>query len=173
MQMYEELDIPVTEDIVREYLRLPEVAEDFFSYYELYRKYEDDYNIREILRGQAQPAVFERLMKAGFDERLSVVNLLLDALKEPLCGLFGTKRFTDTPESEAVFAALTNAFDFLEDAFGSEGSQEMLLFVTGLTRCKEAAVFLAMNPLPKYMKYNEELLGGGRRQKLLQELKKD
>lgn len=173
MQMYEELDIPVTEDIVREYLRLPEVAEDFFSYYELYRKYEDDYNIREILRGQAQPAVFERLMKAGFDERLSVVNLLLDALKEPLCGLFGTKRFTDTPESEAVFAALTNAFDFLEDAFGSEGSQEMLLFVTGLTMCKEAAVFLAMNPLPKYIKYNEELLGGGRRQKLLQELKKD
>ena len=173
MQMYEELDIPVTEDIVREYLRLPEVAEDFFSYYELYRKYEDDYNIREILRGQAQPAVFERLMKAGFDERLSVVNLLLDALKEPLCGLFGTKRFTDTPASEAVFAALTNAFDFLEDAFGSEGSQEMLLFVTGLTMCKEAAVFLAMNPLPKYMKYNEELLGGGRRQKLLQELKKD
>lgn len=173
MQMYEELDIPVTEDIVREYLRLPEVAEDFFSYYELYRKYEDDYNIREILRGQAQPAVFERLMKAGFDERLSVVNLLLDALKEPLCGLFGTKRFTDTPESEAVFAALTNAFDFLEDAFGSEGSQEMLLFVTGLTMCKEAAVFLAMNPLPKYMKYNKELLGGGRRQKLLQELKKD
>ena len=173
MQMYEELDIPVTEDIVREYLRLPEVAEDFFSYYELYRKYEDDYNIREILRGQAQPAVFERLMKAGFDERLSVVNLLLDALKEPLCGLFGTKRFTDTPESEAVFAALTNVFDFLEDAFGSEGSQEMLLFVTGLTMCKEAAVFLAMNPLPKYMKYNEELLGGGRRQKLLQELKKD
>ena len=173
MQMYEELDIPVTEDIVREYLRLPEVAEDFFSYYELYRKYEDDYNIREILRGQAQPAVFERLMKAGFDERLSVVNLLLDALKEPLCGLFGTKRFTDTPESEAVFAALTNAFDFLEDAFGSEGSQEMLQFVTGLTMCKEAAVFLAMNPLPKYMKYNEELLGGGRRQKLLQELKKD
>ena len=173
MQMYEELDIPGTEDIVREYLRLPEVTEDFFSYYELYRKYEDDYNIREILRGQAQPAVFERLMKAGFDERLSVVNLLLDALKEPLCGLFGTKRFTDTPESEAVFAALTNAFDFLEDAFGSEGSQEMLLFVTGLTMCKEAAVFLAMNPLPKYMKYNEELLGGGRRQKLLQELKKD
>ena len=173
MQMYEELDIPVTGEIVREYLRLPEVAEDFFAYYELYRKYEDDYNIREILRGQAQPAVFERLMKAGFDERLSVVNLLLDALKEPLCGLFGTKRFTDTPESEAVFAALTNAFDFLEDAFGSEGSQEMLLFVTGLTMCKEAAVFLAMNPLPKYMKYNEELLGGGRRQKLLQELKKD
>ena len=171
MQAYEELDIPVTEDVILEYLRLPEVAEDFYAYYELYRKYRDDYGIGEILRGQAQPAVFERLMKAGFDERLSVVNLLLDALKEPLCELFETKRFTDTPESEAVSIAMAHAFDFLEDAFGTEGTQEMLLFVTGLTMCKEAAVFLAMNPQPKYMKYNEELLGGGRRQKLLQEIK--
>ena len=167
----EELDLPVTEEVVGEYLRLPEVAEDFYAYYELYRKYRDDYGIGEILRGQAQPAVFERLMKAGFDERLSVVNLLLDALKAPLCELFETKRFTDTPESMAVSDAMTHAFDFLEDAFGTEGSQEMLLFVTGLTMCKETAVFLAMNPQPKYMKYNEELLSGGRRQKLLQEMK--
>lgn len=171
MQMYEELGIPVTQEIISEYLRLPEVAEDFFAYYELYRKYQDDYGIGEILRGRAQPAVFERLLKAGFDERVSVVNLLLDALKEPLCRLFETKRFTDTPESETLAAMMTHAFDFLEDAFGTEGSQEMLLFVTGLTMCKEAAVFLAMNPQPKYMKYNEELLGGGRRRKLMQELK--
>lgn len=173
MQMYEELQIPVTQEVVSEYLRLPEVAEDFFAYYELYRKYQDDYGIGEILCGRAQPAVFERLLKAGFDERLSVVNLLLDALKEPLCRLFETKRFTDTPESDALAAMLAHVFDFLEDAFGSEGSQEMLLFVTGLTMCKEAAVFLAMNPQPKYMKYNEELLGGGRRQKLLQELNQE
>lgn len=173
MQVYEELQIPVTEDIISEYLRLPEVAEDFFAYYELYRKYQDDYGIREILRGEAQPAVFERLMNAGFDERLSVVNLLLDALKEPLTHLFEEKRFTGTPEASALSEALTHAFNFLEDAFGAEGSQEMLLFVTGLTMCKEAAVFLAMNPQPKYLKYNEELLSGGRRKKLLQELNKD
>lgn len=85
--------------------------------------------------------------------------------------MFETKRFTGTQESEAMSDAIGHAFDFLEDAFGTEGSQELLLFVTGLTMCKEAAVFLAMNPQPKYMKYNEELLGGGRRKKLLQELK--
>lgn len=173
MQVYEELLIPVTEEVIGEYLRLPEVAEDFFAYYELYRKYQDDYGIREILRGEAQPAVYERLMNAGFDERLSVVNLLLDALKEPLTRLFEEKRFTDTPEASALSEALTHAFNFLEDAFGTEGSQEMLLFVTGLTMCKEAAVFLAMNPQPKYLKYNEELLSGGRRKKLLQELHQD
>lgn len=173
MQIYEELDIPVTEEVVGEYLRLPDVAEDFSAYYDLYRKYRDDYGIREILQGNAQPAVYERLLRAGFDERVAVVNLLLDALKEPLERMFVQKLFTDTPESDALSQALGHAFDFLEDAFGEEGSQEMLLFVTGLTMCKEAAVFLAMNPQPKYMKYNELLLGGGRRQKILQELKQD
>lgn len=173
MQMYEELDIPVTEEVVGEYLRLPDVAEDFSAYYDLYRKYRDDYGICEILQGNAQPAVYERLLRAGFDERVAVVNLLLDALKEPLERMFVQKLFTDTPESDALSQALGHAFDFLEDAFGEEGSQEMLLFVTGLTMCKEAAVFLAMNPQPKYMKYNELLLGGGRRQKILQELKQD
>ena len=173
MQVYEELDIPVTEEVVREYLRLPDVAEDFAAYYDLYRKYRDDYGIHEILRGNAQPAVYERLLKAGFDERVAVVNLLLDALKEPLDRMFEEKTFTGTPQSEALAAAMGHAFDFLEDAFGADGSQEMLLFVTGLTMYKEAAVFLAMNPQSKYMKYNELLLGGGRRRKLLQELKQD
>ncbi len=173
MQVYEELEIPVTEEVVREYLRLPDVAEDFAAYYELYRKYRDDYGISEILRGNAQPAVYERLLKAGFDERVAVVNLLLDALKEPLDRMFAEKTFTGTPQSEALADAMGHAFDFLEDAFGEDGSQEMLLFVTGLTMYKEAAVFLAMNPQPKYMKYNELLLGGGRRRKLLQELKQD
>lgn len=171
MQVYEELHIPVTEEIVGEYVRLPEVAEDFYAYYELYRKYEDDYGIADILRGQAQPAVFERLLRAGFDERLAVVNLLLDALKVPFGELFEKQCFTGTPESDALEEALGHAFDFLEDAFGTDGSQEMLLFVTGLTMCKEAAVFLALHPQPKYLKYNEELLGGGRRQRLLQELR--
>ena len=171
MQVYEELDIPVTEDVIREYLRLPDVAEDFSAYYDLYRKYKDDYGIHEILRGSAQPAVYERLLKAGFDERVAVVNLLLDALKEPLDRIFEKKLFTATPESDALAQAMGHAFDFLEDAFGADGSQEMLLFVTGLTMYKEAAVFLAMNPQPKYMKYNEQLLGGGRKRKLLQELK--
>lgn len=173
MQLYEELEIPVTEEIVGEYIRLPEVREDFFAYYELYRKYADNYGIAEILRGQAPPAVYERLMRAGFDERLSVVNLLLDAIKEPLKNLYETKRFTGTPESSAAAREMENTFVFLEDAFGSEGSQEMLLFVTGLTMCRETAVFLAMNPQPKYIKYNEMFLSGGRRSKLLQELHRD
>lgn len=170
MQMYEELDIPVTEAVIREYLRLPEVAEDFYAYYELYRKYRDDYGIREILHGKAQPEVYERLMRAGFDERLSVVNLMLDVIREQASAAAAEKKYIGTPQAMQLTQMLGHAFDFLEAAFGADGSQELLLFVTGLTMCRETAVFLAVNPHPKYMQYNEELLGGGRRQKLLNEL---
>jgi len=50
------------------------------AYLDLYRKYQDDYGIDKILAGQVKPAVFARIEQAGFDERLSVVNLLLDGL---------------------------------------------------------------------------------------------
>ena len=71
---YEEEDLPVTEEIVYEYLHHKEVAEDVAAYIDLYRKYQDDYGIDKILAGQVKPAVFARIEQAGFDERLSVVT---------------------------------------------------------------------------------------------------
>lgn len=80
MQVYEELKIPVTEEIIYEFLRHKEIAEDVSAYLDLYHQYEDDYDILEILNGNTRPEIFQRIYKAGFDERISVVNLLLDAL---------------------------------------------------------------------------------------------
>ena len=48
--------------------------------FELYRKYRDDYRIADILAGKVRPETFARIYAAAFDERLSVVNLLLDGL---------------------------------------------------------------------------------------------
>lgn len=80
LQTYDKLNITVTEDVVYEFLRHPDVAEDVAAYIELYQKYKDDYGVDEILKGQADAAVYERIYRAAFDERLSVVHLLLDAL---------------------------------------------------------------------------------------------
>ncbi|MCI5517064.1 MAG: ATPase, partial [Roseburia sp.] len=60
------------------------------------------------------------------------------------------------------------AFDFMEAAFSS--GQEMLVFVTGLTMRKEAAVFLAANPCERNFKYNEELLAGTKKGEILKHL---
>ena len=64
--------------------------------------------------------------------------------------------------------AMESAFSFIEDAFG-EG-QEMILFVTELTRTLECALFLVEVPNEKYLKYSEEYLTDKRKQELLNEI---
>lgn len=80
MMVYEEMNLPVDETIVHEFLHHDEVAEDVAAYFDLYRKYQDDYGIMEILSGRVKSQVYARIYAAAFDERLSVVNLLLDGL---------------------------------------------------------------------------------------------
>ena len=82
METYEALGIPVGEEVIHEFLRHEDVAEDVAAYFDLYRKYQDDYGITEILKGNVKPQVYARIYEAAFDERLSVVNLLLDGLQQ-------------------------------------------------------------------------------------------
>jgi adenylate kinase family enzyme len=77
---YEELHLPVTEEVVRGYLQHPKIAKDFANYYELYLKYRKDYQVQDILAGKAEDHLKRQLRTAGFDERLSVLSLLLDRL---------------------------------------------------------------------------------------------
>ncbi len=80
MELYEEEGIPVTEEIVQEFLQHPGVAEDAAAYFDLYWKYRDDYGIPEILSGRVKPQVYARIYAAAFDERLAVTSLLLSGL---------------------------------------------------------------------------------------------
>lgn len=95
MKSYEVLGIPVTEEVVYEFLRHADVAEDVAAYIDLYRKYQDDYGIEDILRGQVSTEVYRRLYQAAFDERLSVVNLLLDGLLREMQKVSVEKRLTE------------------------------------------------------------------------------
>lgn len=81
METYESMGLSVDETVIHEFIRHGDVAEDAAAYFDLYRKYQDDYGIGEILSGRVKPQVYERIYKAAFDERLSVVNLLLDGLQ--------------------------------------------------------------------------------------------
>ena len=80
MAAAEEMDLPVDESVIREFIHHEDVAEDVAAYFELYRKYRDDYGIADILAGKVRPETFARIYAAAFDESLSVVNLLLDGL---------------------------------------------------------------------------------------------
>ena len=77
---YEKLGVPLTRDIVGEYLQYPAVSKDFANYLELYYKYEDQYRVDEILDGKISERLCDKLKKAAFDEKMSVISLLLARL---------------------------------------------------------------------------------------------
>lgn len=79
--LYEENHYPVDETLIGQYLRNKRIAREFASYYDLYQKYKKDYRVQQILSGKADADIKNRAKNAGFDERLSLMGLLLDALQ--------------------------------------------------------------------------------------------
>ncbi|MEY8561669.1 MoxR family ATPase [Eggerthellaceae bacterium 3-80] len=80
MKLYEEQDIPVDELLIEQYVQNGEIAKRFSVYYDLFTKYRADYQIDRILDGNADETVVERARAAGFDERVSLMGLITDAL---------------------------------------------------------------------------------------------
>ena len=80
LQVYEELQYPLEKELCQEYLADPEVAEDFALYYSLYQKYREIYHVPDILEG-AEIKETRVFLEAPFDEKLSLLSLLTDALQ--------------------------------------------------------------------------------------------
>ena len=104
LDTYETLGLKADEDLIREYIQHQKIAEDFSAYLDLYYKYRDDYGVEDILAGQVKPAVYARLLNAPFDERLSLVSLILAGLDT---------RFTASRQQDAVADA---CYAFLRQA---------------------------------------------------------
>ncbi len=81
LDTYEKIGLKADEALIHQYIQHQKIAEDFASYLDLYYKYQDDYGVEEILSGQVKPAVHARLLQAPFDERLSLVSLILSGLE--------------------------------------------------------------------------------------------
>lgn len=77
---YEKMHLEISQDTIYEYLHHEDIAEDVFAYYLVYKKYQDDYGIDDILNGNVSSSIYVRLFNADFDERVSVVNLVMDGL---------------------------------------------------------------------------------------------
>lgn len=80
VKLYEQKEIAVTEQLVVQYLQNRKIAKNFAVYYDLFRKYRSDYQVDRILAGKAGKEITARAKAAKFDERLSLLGLLVDAL---------------------------------------------------------------------------------------------
>ncbi len=81
LYLYEEEQLPVEESLVGQYLRNEKVTKEFTAYYDLYNKYKKDYSISDILEGRASAQAIARAREAAFDERLSLLGMLMDRVQ--------------------------------------------------------------------------------------------
>ena len=84
IQLYEKNDIKVDQKLIEQYLQNPRIAKDFSVYYDLFIKYKSDYQIDKILLGKASADIKARAKNAKFDERLSLIGMMLDSVGEEL-----------------------------------------------------------------------------------------
>ena len=79
---YEKLGLRVDRGVVGQYIQLPRIAKDFANYLELYYKYQKTYHVEEILQGTWPAITVSQLRAAPFDEKISVMGLILSRLSE-------------------------------------------------------------------------------------------
>ena len=84
MLLYEEEGMKVEESLVEQYLRNPRAVREFTAYYDLYQKYKKDYRVEDILAGKSTADAGEKARKADFDERLSLMGMLIDRVQRDI-----------------------------------------------------------------------------------------
>ena len=115
--LYEEQGFAVDEALVGQYLRNQRIAREFAAYYDLFQKYKKDYRVHQILSGEADKEVRKRAKNAPFDERLSLMGLLLEALQV---------RIRENIETESALRGLLPALrEVKEELMQAEAGQSV------------------------------------------------
>lgn len=96
---YEQLEIPISKELTAQFLQKEETSRRFTAYYQLYRKFGLDYAIPEILSGRLEEQEHRQrtamAKQAGFEERFTVVGLILDYLNQTLDGYIRQQQYLD------------------------------------------------------------------------------
>lgn len=119
MKVHEKLGLPIDDKLTVQYLQNSEVAEDFATYYELYRRYNELYRIPEILKGR-YPDDLKSIRNGKFDEKLSIIGLLGDALMQEF-----RDYDRDKAVQEIVFEAIKSAAKIQSESGINSGAAKM------------------------------------------------
>ncbi len=118
IQVYEKLGKSVDRDVIVQYLQHPKIAKDFANYLELYYKYQTDYQIEEIFQGHIHEGMLKKIAHASFDEKLSVISLLLAKC---------SNQFRMYCELEGVMTMLHSQLLLVKEGLlGTQGSQPLV-----------------------------------------------
>ncbi len=80
--LYEMNNIDVDHNLIAQYIQDETIAKDFSHYYQLFHKYQADYKVDSILDGTCTGDIKLRARNAKFDERLSLISLIMSQLDD-------------------------------------------------------------------------------------------
>ena len=130
---YEEESLKADETLVSQYIRNEKIVREFTAYYDLYQKYRKDYQIQEILEGRPPVQAIARAKQAPFDERLSLVGMLLDRVLADMQEVMEQAAYlTDT---RALLLAVKNM------AAGDVWPEQVTAFMEQLEEKKRSQMF--------------------------------
>ena len=134
LQAYEKLGLRADRNVIGQYLQFPQVAKDFANYLDLYYKYQQTYHVEEILNGTYHNVTVLELRSAPFDEKLSVMGLLLSRLSEVSRKVRVQDELTDD-----LYAALKSFKTDIETMAPQDSLAELIsLRYQNLERAKDA-----------------------------------
>ena len=120
--LYEEEGIAVEESFVGQYIRSEKVVKEFCAYYDLYQKYKNDYKVEEILTGIVSEQAKDKARKADFDERLSLMGMLIDRMQQDI---------RENMQNSDILTELMNPLRALKAKAESGGSADELAAMAG------------------------------------------
>lgn len=162
--VYEDLGLPVSAPFVQEFLQYPMVAGDFAAYYALYKKYRSDYRIMDILKGQCPGEIRERVKEVPYEERVTLVHLLFEALLN-FTQRAETKKWPEEREKAVTEAdrAWKTVFVFLESCFGA--GLEMQIFIREIQQSAVCTELLVKCRSEEYFRFAKLFQEQGQQQR--------
>ena len=95
LRLYEKHGLKVDAELVIQYLQNKEIAKSFALYYDLFNKYQSDYQVERIFSGEPGEEILTRAANAKFDEKLSLLGLLLSGLSEQFVAIETEEQVTN------------------------------------------------------------------------------
>lgn len=129
INLYEQNGITVDEKLCCQYIQDRKISKDFAVYYDLFNKYKSDYQIENILDGKADKDVKDRAKKAKFDEKLSLLGLLIDELTAKAKEEYNEEKVLENLLSTlkeakvALAASSSDAGDFLDSEIAKRNTE--------------------------------------------------
>lgn len=123
LSVYEELNIAINEELIYQYLQHKRVAKSFANYLDLYNKYKFDYKIDDIINGEISAEALEKIKVAPFDEKLSILNLILSKIGEYIKNANSkdslvTSIFNILKDLKKIMLSKSNSTKSAEEIFG-------------------------------------------------------